>query len=253
MRRMLHRWQTRSWILNVQYTSQCSIATWEFYSHANRRYCARETGNAVKHVQHWRHGRVRSPHRRRGQKRPGEQSGSREGGGRAHVHIPQGRLVRLHQPGPGPLVAGRLAGEAHRHWRQRGGCVSWLRPLSATGQRPPHWKLGIELKTAKASNNEPCYVKIGYPELPAILNRIEFPLVMPLLFQSLTMGYLELGYLEHPTISNCSLLPLTQISPSYLELYYGLKTHSKHQSGSAVKAPPDKIYWKLTNVLTCSR
>ena len=154
MRRMLHRWQTRSWILNVPYISQCSIATSEFYSHKNRRYCARETGNAVKHVQHWRHGRVRSPHRRRGQKRPGEQSGSREGGGRAHVHIPQGRLVRLHQPGPGPLVAGRLAGGAHRHWRQRGGCVRWVRQRSATGQRSLHWKPGIELKTAEASNNE---------------------------------------------------------------------------------------------------
>ena len=32
-----------------------------------------------------------------------------------------------------------------------------------------------------------------------------------------------MGYLEHPSI--CFLLPLAQINPSYLELYYGLKKH----------------------------
>ena len=30
--------------------------------------------------------------------------------------------------------------------------------------------------------------------------------------------YLELGYLEHPAISNCFLLPLARINPGYLEL-----------------------------------
>ena len=32
--------------------------------------------------------------------------------------------------------------------------------------------------------------------------------------------YVELGYLEHPAISNCSWLSLAQINPGYLELYY---------------------------------
>ena len=34
------------------------------------------------------------------------------------------------------------------------------------------------------------------------------------------MGYLELGYLKHPTISNRFSLPLAQTNPGYLELYY---------------------------------
>ena len=33
------------------------------------------------------------------------------------------------------------------------------------------------------------------------------------------MGYLELGYLEHPAISNCFSHALAQINPGYLELY----------------------------------
>ena len=40
---------------------------------------------------------------------------------------------------------------------------------------------------------------------------------LPLVFQSFTVGYLELGYLEHPAISNCFSLPLAQINPGYLE------------------------------------
>ena len=39
------------------------------------------------------------------------------------------------------------------------------------------------------------------------------------------MGYLELSYLEHPAISNCFSLPLAQINPVCLELYYGPKKH----------------------------
>ena len=31
------------------------------------------------------------------------------------------------------------------------------------------------------------------------------------------MGYLELGYLEHPAVSNYFSLPLAQINPGYLE------------------------------------
>ena len=60
--------------------------------------------------------------------------------------------------------------------------------------------------------------ELGYLELPAISNRIGFPLDLPLFFQSFTMGYLELGYLEHPAISNCFSLRLAQINPGYLEL-----------------------------------
>ena len=60
----------------------------------------------------------------------------------------------------------------------------------------------------------------------SLLSRTElgFPLDLPFL-QSFTMGYLELGYLEHPAISNCFSLPLAQINPSYLELYYVPKKH----------------------------
>ena len=42
------------------------------------------------------------------------------------------------------------------------------------------------------------------------------------------MSYLELGYLEHPAISNCSSLPLAQINLGYLELYYGPKNPGQH-------------------------
>ena len=62
---------------------------------------------------------------------------------------------------------------------------------------------------------EPRYVELGYLELPAISNRILFPLDLPLLFHSFTMGYLE-----HLAISNCFSLPLAQINPCYQELYY---------------------------------
>ena len=41
-------------------------------------------------------------------------------------------------------------------------------------------------------------VEFGYLELPIISNSIGFPLYLPLFYQSFTMGYLELGYLEHP-------------------------------------------------------
>ena len=37
--------------------------------------------------------------------------------------------------------------------------------------------------------------------------------------------YVELGYLELPAISNCFSLPLAQIDPGYLELYYVPKKH----------------------------
>ena len=67
---------------------------------------------------------------------------------------------------------------------------------------------------------EPRYVELGYLELPAISNRIGFPLDLPLFFQSFTLGYLELGYLEHPAISNCFSLSWAQIDPGYQELYY---------------------------------
>ena len=66
---------------------------------------------------------------------------------------------------------------------------------------------------------EPRYVELGYLELPAISNRIGFPLDLPLFFQSFTMGYLKLDtsntslsrtvsrYLKHPAISNCFSFP----------------------------------------------
>ena len=85
-----------------------------------------------------------------------------------------------------------------------------------------------------------------------ILNRIGFPLNLPLFFQSFTMGYFELGYLKQPAISNCFSLPLAHIKPSYLKLCYVLKNTGQRRSGSAVKAPPDKMLWKLRNVFMFS-
>ena len=83
------------------------------------------------------------------------------------------------------------------------------------------------------------YLELGYLELPAIPNRIGFPLDLPLFFQSFTMGYLELGYLELPAISNCFSLPSTQIN---FELYFVPKKHWSKSVRSAVKSPPDKMY-----------
>ena len=50
---------------------------------------------------------------------------------------------------------------------------------------------------------------------PVISNRIGFPLDLPFFFQSFTMGYLKLGYLEHPAISTRFSLSLAQIDPGY--------------------------------------
>ena len=65
-----------------------------------------------------------------------------------------------------------------------------------------------------------------------ILNRIGFPLNLPLFFQSFTMGYFELGYLKQPAISNCFSLPLAHIKPSYLKLYCVLKNTGQRQGTS---------------------
>ena len=50
-------------------------------------------------------------------------------------------------------------------------------------------------------------------------SRVGFPLHLPLFFRSLTMGYLELSYIEHFAISNCFSLPLAQINHGNLELH----------------------------------
>ena len=84
-----------------------------------------------------------------------------------------------------------------------------------------------------------------------ISNRVGFPLNLPLFFQSFTMGYLELGYFEHPAISNCFSLPLAQVNHGYLELYYVRK---KHCSTSVKKCSQGKMtrcteswetYWRV--------
>ena len=86
---------------------------------------------------------------------------------------------------------------------------------------------------------EPRYVALGYLELPAISNRIGFPLDLSgFFFQSFTMGYPELGYLEHPAISNVFSLPKLK---SNLAISNVRRNTGQHQSGSAVKAP-DKMY-----------
>ena len=66
--------------------------------------------------------------------------------------------------------------------------------------------------------------------------------------------YVEPAYLEHAAMSNCFSLPLAQINPGYLELYYGPKKHwptsvRKCSQGTSWQ----DVYWKLRNVLTCSR
>ena len=62
-------------------------------------------------------------------------------------------------------------------------------------------------KSEFGSTVEPRYLELGYLELPTISNLNPFPLDLPLLFQSFILGYLELGYLELPAISNYFLFP----------------------------------------------
>ena len=86
---------------------------------------------------------------------------------------------------------------------------------------------------------EPRYVELGNLELPAISNRLGFPLDLLLFSQSFTMGYLELGYLEQPAISN------------YITFRRNI---GQNRSGSAVKAPRSltsrcteswEMYWRV--------
>ena len=87
-----------------------------------------------------------------------------------------------------------------------------------------------------------------------ISNRIGFPLDLPLFYQSFTMDYLELGYLEHPAISNCFSLPLVHINPGYLELYYSPNPTLVNISQEVQSTGTSwQDVWKLRNVLACSR
>ena len=62
------------------------------------------------------------------------------------------------------------------------------------------------------------------------------------------MGYLELGYLEHPTILNCFSHPLAQINPGFLELYYILK---KHWSKSVRKCSQGTLWQDVLKAEKC--
>ena len=90
------------------------------------------------------------------------------------------------------------------------------------------WKTMRQLQTE--INNRPIVSMelrwyTGYTVEPRYLEQNRISLGFALVFQSFTMGYLDLGYLEHPAISNCFSLPLAQINPGYLELYYVPKKH----------------------------
>ena len=86
-----------------------------------------------------------------------------------------------------------------------------------------------------------------------ISNRIGFPLDLPLFFQSFTMAYLELGYLEHSAISNCFFLPLAQINPGYLKLCYVPKKNWSTSVSQIVQSrhlltrctESWKMYWRV--------
>ena len=65
--------------------------------------------------------------------------------------------------------------------------------------------------------------------------------------------YVELCFLKYPAISKCFSFPLAQINPVSISNFITFwRNTGQHQSGSAVKVPPHKMYWKLTNVLMCS-
>ena len=94
-------------------------------------------------------------------------------------------------------------------------------------------------------------VEPGYLELPAISNRIGFPLDLPLFFQSFTMGYLELGYLEHPAISNCSSSLKLKSTPAISNFSTFRRNISirEHLAGSEVQlrhlVTRWEMYWRV--------
>ena len=68
----------------------------------------------------------------------------------------------------------------------------------------------------------------------SLLSQTEYDFLwISLVFFFPDIYYLELGYLEHPAISNCFSLPLAQFNLGYLELYYALKKH--WSTGSTVE------------------
>ena len=85
---------------------------------------------------------------------------------------------------------------------------------------------------------------------PRSLEQNRISLGFTLVFQPFTMGYLELGYLEHPAIWKCFSLPLAQTNPGYLKLHYDQRKHwstsvRKCSQGTSwqdvLKA--EKMYW----------
>ena len=62
--------------------------------------------------------------------------------------------------------------------------------------------------------------------------------------------YVELGYLEHPAISNCTCisLPLAKVNPSYLKLYFIPK---KHWSKSVRKCSQGTLWQDVLKAEKC--
>ena len=67
----------------------------------------------------------------------------------------------------------------------------------------------IEWLNVSQSTVQPRYLELGHLELPAISNRLGFPLDLPLFSPVINYaGCLELGDLEHLAITNSFSLPL---------------------------------------------
>ena len=98
---------------------------------------------------------------------------------------------------------------------------------------------------------EPRYVELGYLELPALeLNWISlgFALVFSVIYYELSRTRIS----RNPAISNCFSLPLAQINPSYLQLYYGPKKHWSTSVRKCSQGTSWQDVLKAENVLTCS-
>ena len=95
----------------------------------------------------------------------------------------------------------------------------------------------------------PRYVELHYLELPVISNRIGFPLDLPLFFSNLLWAILNSVISNTPLSRTVSRSPKRKTTPAISNFITFQRNTGQHQSGSAVKAPPDKMseswemYW----------